>query len=310
MREDGVSEVMGSSMVLLITVGGIVAVLAFGGPLLATSQGLAQAKAVGDDFAGAARDLQAGSGELTIPIHVPGAFSVSSLFNRQSLSIESGTEGYIVGGTCALGLIDWDETTLTFDDACLTDNTSGNCELFNRCLAIDRWTGTHFVPETYNKVGPIVTLDDTDGLFRVSVLDMNNEIVEARGFFFQQDAVVFESGRATAALEGGAFFLDAPEVAPPLVNGSHLMLLEGGGAVTGGGTFNLNLQYGASVSYSAEVQYIEASFKGDRQVAWCFSVTPAEPDCGGTVARASHDAGSVTQPFSLYLQTVEASIGI
>ncbi|MGB1698225.1 MAG: hypothetical protein ACPHK8_07480, partial [Thermoplasmatota archaeon] len=68
MQEDGASAVVGSSMILFITVAGIGLALAVGVPLLSEVQGYAMAKGVSEDFIGAAKDIEGGSGELDIPI--------------------------------------------------------------------------------------------------------------------------------------------------------------------------------------------------------------------------------------------------
>lgn len=316
MQEDGASAVVGSSMILFITVAGIGLALAVGVPLLSEVQGFAMAKGVSEDFIGAAKDIEGGSGELDITISIPGSLSLPALFGGITLGFEDGTEGFISGGSsCFIAMDDWTVDSFELEvggaGCTLPTNSNGNCELVAECLAVDKWQGGRFVPQEYNYVAGVVTLDDPrDGIYRISVLDVSNGERDAVGYFFEQQALTFNSGPGSATLENGAYQNGDPRYSPYLTEGADLVLLSGNGVTNGGGTWHLRVAYQERLpAFEDDVQYINSAFKGGQQFAYCFAMSPTDTyDCAGPVSQTSYDGAAI--PFRISLQLAEASIGL
>lgn len=313
--ESAVTPVVGTLLVLSITIIGMVGIMAWGAPTIESIQAQNAQVAMVGEF----EDLRASSIELSIPdasripiINLP----------RGTLGIERGTRLMVTANhynaACDLHVTGWNDATPTSVDVQLTGCNDGNDQLEILQVVGSNTISKHSVAAAGGAV-TVAGVDFTTGswLFRITDGTAPGAAVRAQAWLFETERVAWSlptsSGTVGAFFELGAVFSDDAgavylEKAPSLQEnefGANVYALRvrtlsnpgGTTTVSGQGSFQVFLGLvGNHVRVDAATYSVRYDFAGDYAESWCGALKLRNSGLADLDANGVPDAAYADQP--------------
>lgn len=299
--DDGVSPVIGTILVLAITVFGIAALMVWGGPIIDRVQGQNAANAMQGEFEG----LRDASQELSVPDH--SRFPAVAL-PRGEIGIATGTRFMVTANhdpanpTCDLRMTGWGGTVavdhVTLAAVGCRAVTASNFDVYSVSgTTLSKMTAT---------VGATVTVTGADfhtgdWMFRITD-GAASPLVYAEAWLHSSDRITWTLPSAVAPralyLEGGAIFSQTGSTtflakAPPINDASFGVGYYGlwlrtyaglnRGTLTQAGTHQVYLALSSNDLHvdNNTVSSLRYTFSGDLAQAWCNALLARNPTLTG-----------------------------